>query len=813
MTLKQKLIANAAVTSCGIAVIACISLVGMQSVRQKLHVLTEQSTPYQLQVYEHQRLLQEHIATLLRFGLAATTQEHATTSQQAAKSLSDVEKASEALSALKGEPADSDQAQALRNITAEIERSSMSRITANAELQKSLAAIDSSLSKVTAALRSVDRNTKSSQQRMTTEIGSANTSYKQSTARIKAVQATLGLLNETKLALTELVAAEANEEVASVRSRLEGSIRNLGDNNFVKNERDTKIGKGLSDLHATIQKTALSQCDAVAASLDPRDDTKRAKALAEVARLTSAVNKQIKVLTELIDSASQTTAADGKRLDTALDQSITASATLAKTGDLVAAGSELRALSRALFAARSLPELDSAKQEIASLLARVDSLCRNLRRIPGIDTVSAGFRSIENELLSDQGSYRKKVNLVHSAEQAAQASEQLKQLAEKQKSAGDEGVNKARTSQAQAIGSVNRQFRFSLLFVLTISCGIFLAAILFSRHLFVAVMKPLESLSRCAASFGSGDFSTQLDVARKDEFGAVAAGFNEASRTLTETIAGLKDAVRQMGNTVTILTSSASTIDQVVQTQAELTQESSTAIEQMSVTAADMAQSSSTTARLTAHTQANAHKGRKAVGDSVTSIQDIASAVSLANEAMERLSEQSEQVSDIITTINDIADQTNLLALNAAIEAARAGEAGRGFAVVADEVRALATRTTDSTREIGIVIAAMQNEVTATRTAVDEGKRKVSQGVELAGNTQESLDAIVSSCDSSTQMVTQIATAVEEQAATAAEVAKGVGAISSLSKQARDAGRQVSEATRALDVIAADLQQRSAWFK
>ena len=123
-------------------------------------------------------------------------------------------------------------------------------------------------------------------------------------------------------------------------------------------------------------------------------------------------------------------------------------------------------------------------------------------------------------------------------------------------------------------------------------------------------------------------------------------------------------------------------------------------------------------------------------------------------ETVNQLGTRSEEIGQVVKVINSIAEQTNLLALNATIEAARAGEAGKGFAVVANEVKDLANETSKATEEISERICAIQNDTQATVDAIGRISKIIGEIHDYQGT---------------------IASAVEEQSATASEITRGLG--------------------------------------
>jgi methyl-accepting chemotaxis protein len=131
-------------------------------------------------------------------------------------------------------------------------------------------------------------------------------------------------------------------------------------------------------------------------------------------------------------------------------------------------------------------------------------------------------------------------------------------------------------------------------------------------------------------------------------------------------------------------------------------------------------------------------------------------AVSQASDAsgqVDKLGQSAQEIGKVIETITEISEQVNLLALNATIEAARAGEAGKGFAVVANEIKDLARQTAEATGEIKQRVEGIQVSTEGTVTQI--------------GNISQIVNEV-------NEIVTTIASAVQEQSVTTREIAANV---------------------------------------
>jgi len=145
-----------------------------------------------------------------------------------------------------------------------------------------------------------------------------------------------------------------------------------------------------------------------------------------------------------------------------------------------------------------------------------------------------------------------------------------------------------------------------------------------------------------------------------------------------------------------------------------------------------------------------------AVGKINVSVERMGEAVTVAKESStksEELKESSQNIGNAVGFIAKIADQTNLLALNAAIEASRAKEHGKGFAVVADETRALAGESEKNAEFISELVNKIQGSIDGIIKSIGSTTNIISgngsKGNELALKMEELTKIAVYSVEAS----------------------------------------------------------------
>jgi len=230
-------------------------------------------------------------------------------------------------------------------------------------------------------------------------------------------------------------------------------------------------------------------------------------------------------------------------------------------------------------------------------------------------------------------------------------------------------------------------------------------------------------------------------------------------------------------------------------------------MEQMSSAVIEVAKNASSASQGADAARQQAEQGERVVGEVITAIRSVSERTLAMQERLTELGVQVAGISQILNVINDIADQTNLLALNAAIEAARAGDAGRGFAVVADEVRKLAEKTVQATQQVASGISSVQDGARRASEGMSGAVEAVGSSTSLSDSAGRALHEILRISQGSADQVRNIATASEEQSASAEEIAHAVEQMREVSDRSAQDMVQASQAVEELARLADDLTE------
>ena len=323
-----------------------------------------------------------------------------------------------------------------------------------------------------------------------------------------------------------------------------------------------------------------------------------------------------------------------------------------------------------------------------------------------------------------------------------------------------------------------------------------------------SILNLMNELSELA----NGDLTVKATVS-EDITGAIADSVNFTTDELRKLVV----AVSTSAQLVSKATSEAGSITKkllvAAQKQSEEIYQAGDAVDLMTTSIKEVDASAARSADAARQTLAVTAQGTQAVQNSIAGMDGIREQIQETSKRIKRLGESSQEIGEIVDLISDITEQTNVLALNAAIQAASAGEAGRGFSVVAEEVQRLAERSADATKQIGLLVKAIQNDTHDAVAAMEQTTQGVVEGARLADTAGQSLREIDQTTRELASLVSSISVSTQMQTEMARELADVTKGILQITEQTTDGTQRTSASVAQVEKLAMELSGSVSGFK
>ncbi len=269
----------------------------------------------------------------------------------------------------------------------------------------------------------------------------------------------------------------------------------------------------------------------------------------------------------------------------------------------------------------------------------------------------------------------------------------------------------------------------------------------------------------------------------------------------------LSQAVEDVSTSITEMAASIRAIDGSVASLVDSSVTTANSIAAMDSSIRMIERNATDSARISGELLKDAETGKSSVEATITGMSEIKRASVITAEAIATLSEKASDIGSILSVIDEVAEQTNLLALNAAIIAAQAGDHGKGFAVVAEEIKDLSERTSSSTKEIAMVITAVQKEVQRAVASITITEQSIVDGEQLSYQSGEALAKILSGVKTSSSQIVEIAKTTESQAKESQQIKNAIERVSEMATQIATATGQQG---RGADMIITAIEKMKA---
>ena len=309
----------------------------------------------------------------------------------------------------------------------------------------------------------------------------------------------------------------------------------------------------------------------------------------------------------------------------------------------------------------------------------------------------------------------------------------------------------------------------------------------------------VDSMLDVVSAAAEGDLTKEVTVKGSDAIGRMGEG-------LSAFMQKMRSNMQDIGHNAETLASSSEELTAVSQQMAGNAEETSAQSGVVSAASDEVSKNVETVATGAEEMSASIKEIAQNANEAARVAAEAVTVADTTNTTISKLGDSSTEIGQVIKVITSIAEQTNLLALNATIEAARAGEAGKGFAVVANEVKDLANQTAKATEEISGKIGAIQDD---TKSSVDA----IAEISEVINKINDIASTIASAVEEQTATTAEIGRNVGEAARGTAEIAQNITGVAQAAESTTQGATDTQNASSELSKMAAELQGLVGQFK
>jgi len=369
---------------------------------------------------------------------------------------------------------------------------------------------------------------------------------------------------------------------------------------------------------------------------------------------------------------------------------------------------------------------------------------------------------------------------------------------------------KLATSSVHGIGNEIRSLRTAILISFTLAFAVALVAAFF---LLRAIMAPLVQLTALMDAMRQGDFTQRMKVARQDELGDVAEGFNRMADEVMELVGQVQRSGIRVSTSMTEIAATSKQQQATATEVAATTTQIGATSREIAATSKELVRTINDVASVAEHAAGLATSGQSGLAQMEDTMGQVMEAASTINSKLAVLNEKAGDINQVVTTITKVADQTNLLSLNAAIEAEKAGEYGRGFAVVSSEIRRLADQTAVATYDIEQMVKEIQSAVSAGVMGMDKFSEEVRRGLHDVHEIGGKLSEIITQVLTLVPRFETVSEGMEAQATGAEQISEALVQLTEATQQTVESLRQSSSAIDDLNQVSGNLHGSIVRFK